>query len=135
MIHESKGNEDMSPQEVNCPRWLQKRMRANLAIAAKEKVSRKRAKIARAILETTKAKAPAQVPAAVAETGSPAPLVETIQPAQPAAHAGRWRIWHRAKVNFRKLAHDICSLLPAKRFLRPAHQDRVSRVSKSKKLF
>lgn len=122
MEHESKGNGNMLPQEVNCPRWLQKRMRRNLQESARDRVNLERARIARAILETTKAEAPAQVPAAVAETGSPAPLVETIQPAQPAAHAAGSRIWHWAKASFRKLAHHICALRPAKRLLRPAHQ-------------
>jgi hypothetical protein len=106
---------------VDCTAKIRKRMRSELTVAGRDRVNLERARIARAILETTKAEALAQVPAAVAETGSPAPLVETIQPAQPAAHAGGSRIWHWAKAGFRKLAHHICALLPAKRFLRPAH--------------
>jgi hypothetical protein len=101
-------------------------MRSELTIAERDRVNLERARIARAMLEIIKAKSQAQVPAAAVKTSSPAPRVEVarrVEPtAQPAAHATGLTIWHWAEVNFRKLAHHICALLPAKRSLRPAHQ-------------
>ncbi len=121
MEHELKTNDNMSPQEVDCPRWVQKRMRANLAIAAKEKVNRKRASIAKAILESTKVKPQAAVAEASIRTDSPSPSVHVAQPAQPAIRRARSKIWQSTKSGFRKLANHISALLPGKRFLRPAH--------------
>ena len=119
MKHEWKTNDKVSPHEVDCTAKIQKRMRANLAEAATDRVNLERAGIARAILETTKAKP--QAPEAVVKSDSERPPASVVQPVQPAIRTARSKIWQSAKTGFCKLANHISALLPGKRFLRPAH--------------
>ena len=112
--------DNMSLYEVDCPRWVQRRMRANLAVAARSKVNRNRASIAKAILETIRAKQPMQVPV-VAVNDSPKPAVSVVQVVQPEIRTERPKLWTKAKAFFGKLARNISISLPARRLLRLAH--------------
>ena len=106
--------------KVDCPRWIKKRMLANLAKAAKERVNRKRASVAQAILKATEAKP--QAAEAVVKTDSERPPVIVVQSAQQTIHTARSKIWQSAKAGFRKLANHIYGSLKGNRFLRPSHQ-------------
>ena len=122
MLHKTKTYDNMSPQEVECPRWIQKRMRANLAAAAKTKVNLDRAGIARAILENTRAKPKVQAPTMAARSDSlkPAAAVPVVQTVLPDIRTVRPKLWSMAKAGFCKIARHISGVLPAKRLPRLA---------------
>jgi hypothetical protein len=113
-----KNKQNMSPQLVPCPRSIQRRMRFNLAVAARARVNQARADIAQAILDTTKAKSPAQMPASAVTKDSPKPILPAIQVVQPEIPKASPKIWCKLKAGFHKLAHHISTSLPARRLPR-----------------
>jgi hypothetical protein len=95
-------------------------MLANLAKAAKERVNRKRASVAQAILKATEAKP--QAAEAAFKTDGERPSAHVAQSPQQTIYTARSKIWQSAKAGFRKLANHIYGSLKGNRFLRPAHQ-------------
>ena len=119
----AKKSIDKSPSQikVNCPRWLQKKMWANLKKAEKDRVNKERAKITKALLETTKRESEAAAPEATAKTYTEKPLVNVDQHVQPAACVADLKVWQSAKASFRKLARHISGSLKSKRFSWPMY--------------
>jgi len=120
MKHRRRIDKDVVQIQVDCPRWIRKRMLANLAVAVRDRVNLERAGIARAILETTKAEP--QAAEGIPKTHGEKLKVIVPQLAQPAIRTARSKIWQSARAGFCKLANHISALLPGKRLLRPAHQ-------------
>jgi len=106
---------------VNCPSWLQKRMRVNLAKATKDRVTPERTRIAKALLETTKVKHEEAVPKVAAKTDSKKPSINIALHVQPVACPANLKVWQSAKSRFRKLAMHISGSLKGKRFLLPVN--------------
>jgi len=103
--------------QVDCHAKIRKRMRANLADAARDRVNVEGAGIARAILESTEVKPQVAVAGTSVSTVRPSPSVCIAQPVQPPGS----RRWHWAKAGFRKAAKYISGSIKTKRVLRPAH--------------
>jgi hypothetical protein len=106
---------------IDCPYWLQKKMRTNLKMAKKDRVNPERAKIAKELLENTKREIEAAVPEAIAKTDTERPLVNVDQHVQPAARTADLKVWQSAKASFRKLARHISGSLKSKRFSWPMY--------------
>jgi hypothetical protein len=64
---------------VECPRWLQKKMRANLEKAQKDKVNPMRADIAKTLLKHAEGKCELAAAKAAVETEASTPLAEGVQ--------------------------------------------------------
>lgn len=115
--------------EVDCPRWLQKRMRASLKRARKDKVNPARAKIAKALWESTKAEVQVAIPQKTDKANRGREHVHVAQPAQSTVRSGRSKVWQLVKAGFGKLVKHISGSIKGKRVLRPAHLS-VKQISK-----
>lgn len=124
MKKETRMNVDALQAIVDCPRWLQKRMRANLRKASKDRVSATRAKIAQVLLKNCDAQQKVADPkiATSAEKARPTTrITERAQTADPPKRDGIRRI---ANAVMGKCKNAICNFQKNRRVLLPSH-DRV----------
>jgi hypothetical protein len=102
---------------IDCPLWVQKRMRRNLAKAAKERVNPARAKMASALLRTTRPEPKVTVPPVITKVGREGGPAYAPAAVVPAARVSRSTIWQAAKNGLRRFAGHVSRSLASQRFL------------------
>lgn len=121
-MNRNKRDNRSQPQiTVPIPLWLQKKMRANLKNAAKNKVGPERVRIAKALLKSTKAK-PEIAASRVAVKNDKARLsVDIVQPVQQLTSITGSKPSQCAKAGLNEVTRWISRSVRGGWFLRPAH--------------
>lgn len=121
MKHRRRTDRSVVQIEVDCPRWVQRRMWTNLRRAKEDKVAPERASTANMLLEQARRKHESATPEAPTQTTPKTAPANVAQHVTPRGRTARSGVWQSAKAGLRKWSARLSGLLRSKRVLQLAH--------------